>query len=245
MSAPQSTDEQDVDTHDPAGMAAFMRRRAQHSREFVKLTSEEQIRHFMQQWQKNILPHFAFRFEQAAEMMEHLASDCHELAQERDELTQKVCELITQRQQAQHERDCAVEDVKRLEFIQRDFHNVGDVAEIRRLRTAIRGYVRTKLAQSGEHGHYWWTLQEIAKERQDDVPAQSWTAGDGPCNCKPRVWHSADCSSLQPPAVDVSGGLKAAEIENACTHEFRPIDSSGQTACVYCNERPTQPTRTP
>jgi hypothetical protein len=38
------------------------------------------------------------------------------------------------------------------------------------------------------------------------------------------------------PAGDV-GCLKANEIENACTHEFRPIDSSGQKACLYCNER--------
>lgn len=73
-----------VDTHDPAGMAAFLRERAQHSREFVKLTSEEQIRHFMQQWQKNILPHFAFRFEQAATMVETQAAEIEHLKKARD-----------------------------------------------------------------------------------------------------------------------------------------------------------------
>ena len=44
-------------------------------------------------------------------------------------------------------------------------------------------------------------------------------------------------------ADDVGGGLKAAEIENACTHEFRRFDSAGQRWCIYCNE-PEQPTRT-
>lgn len=65
------TNEQ-VDTHDPASMAAFLRERAKASRHFLTLTSEEQIRQFMQDWQKNVLPHFAFRFEQAAEMVERL-----------------------------------------------------------------------------------------------------------------------------------------------------------------------------
>jgi hypothetical protein len=83
-----------VDTHDPAGMAAFMRRRAECSREFLKLTSEEQIRQFMESWQRNILPHFAFRFEQGAELIERMASDSRELMAERDGLTTKVCDLL-------------------------------------------------------------------------------------------------------------------------------------------------------
>lgn len=62
----------EVDVHDPAGMAAFMRERARCSREFLKLTSEEQIRQFMESWQRNVLPHFAFRFEQGAELIERL-----------------------------------------------------------------------------------------------------------------------------------------------------------------------------
>jgi hypothetical protein len=66
-----------VDTHDPAGMAAFLRKRAAASREFVKLTDEHQIRQFMEAWQRNVLPHFAFRFEQAAEMIERLAAGEH------------------------------------------------------------------------------------------------------------------------------------------------------------------------
>lgn len=49
------------------------------------------------------------------------------------------------------------------------FHNVGDVAEIRRLRTAIGHYVRARLAGSNDLLHYWWTLQEIAKETPDDT----------------------------------------------------------------------------
>jgi hypothetical protein len=38
---------------------------------------------------------------------------------------------------------------------------------------------------------------------------KSWTIGDGPCNCEARngkLWHSADCSSLKPPADDVGTG---------------------------------------
>lgn len=90
--SPQATDEQDVDTHDPAGMAAFMRKRAHHSREFVKLTSEEQIRHFMQRWQKNVLPHYAFRFDQGAEMIERLVRERQQAELERDHAVEKLAE---------------------------------------------------------------------------------------------------------------------------------------------------------
>lgn len=62
----------------------------------------------------------------------------------------------------------AADEIERLEFIQRDFHNVGDIAEIRRLRNAIQGYVRSKRAGDGSNAHYWWTLQEIAKEPATD-----------------------------------------------------------------------------
>ena len=68
------TSENPVDTHDPAGMAAFLRARAQASREFLKLTDEQQIRQFLESWQKNVLPHFAFRFDQAATMIEGLSA---------------------------------------------------------------------------------------------------------------------------------------------------------------------------
>jgi hypothetical protein len=29
--------------------------------------------------------------------------------------------------------------------------------------------------------------------------------------------------------------MKAAEIENECTHDFQPFDSTGRLACIYCN----------
>lgn len=52
--------------------------------------------------------------------------------------------------QAVHERDCAVEDVKRL-------------------LEAIRLYVRSKKADHGRNALDWWRLQEIEKESAADV----------------------------------------------------------------------------
>ena len=98
----------EVDVHDPAGMAAFMRERARCSREFLKLTSEEQIRQFMESWQRNVLPHFAFRFEQGAELIERLE-------RERDEWSGTAAQRLRETQMALLERDCAVEEVKRLD----------------------------------------------------------------------------------------------------------------------------------
>ena len=40
---------------------------------------------------------------------------------------------------------------------------------------------------------------------------QSWTAGDGPCDCAARegkLWHAADCSSLKPPQSEPKAGLE-------------------------------------
>lgn len=59
------------------------------------------------------------------------------------------------------------DEIERLEFIQRDFHNVDDVAEIARLRAAIRGYVNATKADSGFRAVRWWELQEIAAAHPD------------------------------------------------------------------------------
>jgi hypothetical protein len=77
VNAPQATDQYDM--HDPAGMAAWLRARKSACLEFYKLDSEEQQRHFLQRWQQHVLPHLAFRFGQAAEMVEQLAAECEHL----------------------------------------------------------------------------------------------------------------------------------------------------------------------
>jgi len=121
-----STEVVGLDVHDPAGMARWLRERKAACLEFYKLDSEAQQRQFLNRWQQNVLPHLAFRFGQAAEMIDDLVAECEHL--------------------------------------------------------------RSQVPNTGR-------------------------------------------------ADDVSGGLKSNEIENACTHEFRPIDSGGQVACIYCNER--------
>lgn len=68
------TDKQ-VDTHSPSQMAAWLRERKAACLEFYKLDSEEQQRHFLQRWQQHVLPHLAFRFGQAAELIERLERD--------------------------------------------------------------------------------------------------------------------------------------------------------------------------
>lgn len=85
-----------VDTPDPADMARWLRERKEAVVEFLKLDSEDQQRQFLNRWQQNVLPHLAFRFVQAAEMIERLAEDCRELIAERDGLNAKVCELLKQ-----------------------------------------------------------------------------------------------------------------------------------------------------
>jgi hypothetical protein len=62
-----------VDTHDPAGMARWLRERRDAALEFYKLDGEAQQRQFLQRWQQHVLPHLAFRFGQAATMIEQLA----------------------------------------------------------------------------------------------------------------------------------------------------------------------------
>jgi len=76
MNVPQATE---VDVHDPAGMAAWLRERKAACLEFYKLDSEEQQRHFLQRWQQHVLPHLAFRFGQAAELIERLERENAEL----------------------------------------------------------------------------------------------------------------------------------------------------------------------
>ena len=85
-----------VDIPDPADMARWLRERKEAVVEFLKLDSEDQQRQFLNRWQQNVLPHLAFRFVQAAEMIERLAEDCRELIAERDGLNAKVCELLKQ-----------------------------------------------------------------------------------------------------------------------------------------------------
>lgn len=65
----------------------------------------------------------------------------------------------TKRLQAVHERDCAVEDVKRL-------------------LEAIRLYVRSKKADLGRNALDWWRLQEIEKESAADVSPNLPTTGE-------------------------------------------------------------------
>ena len=60
-------------------------------------------------------------------------------------------------------------EIERLNAIQRDFHNLDDVAEIRRLRQAVRLYVRSKKEGLGRNALDWWRLQEIEKESAADV----------------------------------------------------------------------------
>jgi len=60
-------------------------------------------------------------------------------------------------------------EIERLQNIQRDFHNLDDVAEIRRLRQAVRLYVRSKKEGLGRNALDWWRLQEIEKESAADV----------------------------------------------------------------------------
>jgi hypothetical protein len=57
----------DIDTHDPAGMAAFLRERAKANREIAALPFD--------QWPRrpDVLRHWALRFDQAAKMIERLA----------------------------------------------------------------------------------------------------------------------------------------------------------------------------
>ena len=69
----------EVDTHDPAGMARWLRERAQAAQDFLALDSEAQQRQYLNKWQQNVLPHLAFRFKQAAEMVEELAAECDHL----------------------------------------------------------------------------------------------------------------------------------------------------------------------
>lgn len=87
----------EVDTHDPAGMARWLRERSDAAREFLALTDDQQRLQFLQRWQQNVLPHLAFRFEQAAQMIERFAEedrqwDKHslvEIIRERDRLRER------------------------------------------------------------------------------------------------------------------------------------------------------------
>lgn len=119
----KSTDERNVDRHDATGMAGWLRERATTNREVAKLPRD--------QWphRPDVLLHWALRFDQGAVLVERLELE---------------------RLQAVHERDCAVEDVKRI-------------------LTVVGNYVRTKKADMGESVVHWMDLQEIAKHL--DVPA--------------------------------------------------------------------------
>lgn len=60
-----------VDTHDPAGMARWLRERAEANRQFRTHPNPQQ---FLENWQRNVMPHLAFRFDQAADLLERLDS---------------------------------------------------------------------------------------------------------------------------------------------------------------------------
>lgn len=53
-----------LDKHDPASMAAWLRVRAKANRDLAHVPP--------QQWEVNVLPHIAFRLDQAADMIERL-----------------------------------------------------------------------------------------------------------------------------------------------------------------------------
>lgn len=90
MAEAHSTEVVGLDKHDPAGMARWLRERSTAAHEFLALDSERQQRQYLNRWQQNVLPHLAFRFEQAAQMIE---------------------DLNTRRLQAEHERDALIEQV--------------------------------------------------------------------------------------------------------------------------------------
>jgi hypothetical protein len=71
MVEPLSTEDQ-VDTHDAAGMVAWLRNRAEVNRNYAALPP--------QQWEANVLPHIAFRLDQAADMIERLDRKCGAMA---------------------------------------------------------------------------------------------------------------------------------------------------------------------
>lgn len=60
-----------IDKHDPASMAAWLRERAKANREVAALSREQWPYH------PDVQRHFALRFEQAAEMIEGLARGEH------------------------------------------------------------------------------------------------------------------------------------------------------------------------
>jgi hypothetical protein len=63
-----------VDKHGPAGMAQWLRERARVNREWAKEPPPPPV---IDQHHRNVMPHFALRFEQAAEMIERLARGEH------------------------------------------------------------------------------------------------------------------------------------------------------------------------
>lgn len=66
MSAPQPADERNVDRHDLAGYAAWLRERAKANRDIAMLPREEWP------YRPAVLQHWAFRFDQGAELIERL-----------------------------------------------------------------------------------------------------------------------------------------------------------------------------
>ncbi len=63
-----------VDKHNPAGMAAWLRERARVNREWAKQPPPALV---IEQHHRNVMPHFALRFDQAAEMIEQLSRGEH------------------------------------------------------------------------------------------------------------------------------------------------------------------------
>lgn len=99
--------------------------------------------------------------------------NCSEPALERllGRMADEVERLDLARQQAVHERDCAVEDVARLGL-------------------AIAEYVSSKKLGLGTNAAHWMRLQEIAKEFSD---GRCWIKG-----CQQPKGHAGFCDSLPP-----------------------------------------------
>lgn len=82
-----------VDTHDPVGMAGWLRERKSAVVEFLALDSETQQRQYLAKWQQNVLPHLAFRFEQAAQLIESLNTKRLQVEHERDVAVERLADL--------------------------------------------------------------------------------------------------------------------------------------------------------
>jgi hypothetical protein len=81
----------DIDTHDPSGMAAFLRERAKANREVAALPFD--------QWphRPDVLRHWGLRFDQAAQMIETVERSRLDASNDANRLAIRVTELTAER----------------------------------------------------------------------------------------------------------------------------------------------------